>query len=107
MSSNSDIIIEAQNIKFCPGPCNDTTPEPSPNKSENEVWYTFKPHSVGRYERLSYPMSNGGELILKNVRICRSCCHRHIEFEEEGYTEYLLRDGNTILEKLKKSGFLN
>lgn len=22
MSSNNDIIIEAKNIKFCPGPCN-------------------------------------------------------------------------------------
>lgn len=100
--TSNDIIINAENIKFCPGPCNDLSHEPPPEKFGNEKRYYFKPYSGGRYQQLSYPMKSGGELFLTNVRICSSCCKRLIQFEEDNCIEYLQNDSETILKKLQK-----
>lgn len=106
MSITDNIVIQADNINFCPGPCIDTTLEPLPKKFGKENVYVFKPHSGGRYQSISYPMSGGGELILKNVRMCRSCYRRHMEFDEEDLIQYLNKDCDNIIKKLKNSGIL-
>lgn len=98
----SNIIVNAENIKFCPGPCNDYSDECPPKTFGNEKRYYFKPYSGGRYNQLSYPMHNGGELFLKNVRICSYCCKRLIEFDEEGCIEYLQNDSKNVIKKLQK-----
>lgn len=100
--TSNDIIINAENIKFCPGPCNDYSEECPPETRGNEKRYFFKPYSGGRYNQLSYPMQNGGEIFLKNVRMCSYCCKRLIEFDEEGCIEYLQNDSKNIIKKLQK-----
>jgi len=107
MSTTNDIIVQGEKINFCPGPCNSIEPEPPKKQFGKETWYSFKPHSGGRYQNIQYPMSDGGNLILENVRICRSCCYRHIEFEEEELYEYLHKDSEIIIKKLKKTGHLD
>ena len=97
--NTNDIIIDASNIKFCPGPCNSKTVENKPVKIANKNWYNFKPHSGGRYSELSYPINNNS-LKLKNVRLCRSCNKRHLEFWDEQSYENLENDAYTIIKKL-------
>ena len=105
-SEKQDLIINAENINFCPGPCHDTNPEPLPRKFGNDDLYAFKPHSGGRYASLSYPMSDGGHLVLQNVRLCRSCCRRHMEFEDNGFVDYLISDCRLILKKMEIMGIV-
>lgn len=99
-----DVVVSAENINFCPGPCNDTTPEPPPRMFGREAWHAFKPRDGGRYQSLHYPMPMGGRLILKNVRMCYSCYKRHMEFEDEGCVDYSIRDCERLMDKLKKLG---
>ena len=102
--NTNNITIDVSNIKFCPGPCNCTINESDPIKitihnNNSDFWYIFKPHSGGRYERLSYPLGIY-TISLTNVRLCSSCNSRHFEFwEEEAYHD-LSNDAITILKKL-------
>ena len=91
LMNTNNITIDVSNIKFCPGPCNCTD-----NESE---WYIFKPHSGGRYERLSYPLGIY-TISLINVRLCSSCNSRHLEFWQEEAYDNLTDDAITILKKL-------
>ena len=104
LMNTNNITIDVSNIKFCPGPCNCTINESDPIKitihnNNSDFWYIFKPHSGGRYERLSYPLGIY-TISLTNVRLCSSCNSRHFEFwEEEAYHD-LSNDAITILKKL-------
>ena len=102
MSTNNttnDITIDVSNIKFCPGPCNSKTHESKPFIKKNEYWFEFKPHTGGRYSCFSYPLSTN-TLNLTNVRMCRSCNSRHLEFWDEDAYEDLKDDAKIILKKL-------
>tara|TARA_B000000477_G_scaffold124573_1_gene132779 strand:+ start:11605 stop:11922 length:318 start_codon:yes stop_codon:yes gene_type:complete len=96
----SDITIDVSNIKFCPGPCNSIVPESEPVKIANKNWYNFKPHTGGRYDCLSYPIGMYS-LSLLNVRMCRRCNKRNLEFWEEQSYEDLQNDAKIILKKLE------
>jgi len=98
---NNDIIIDVSNINYCVGPCNSKKEEKKP-VSNNNIYYTFKPHSGGRYKELCYPIDNKYNLILKNVRICNQCNNRYLEFCEENCYDNLKLDAKIILEKIKK-----
>ena len=96
----NNISIDLSNIKFCPGPCKDTTEEP--DTTNNNSCY-FKPYSGGKYSQFNYPIDDKNTLILKNLRICSSCHHRYLEFTEENYIEDLKNDANIIIKKLKQN----
>jgi|Laugrefabdmm15dn_1035133.scaffolds.fasta_scaffold106116_2 hypothetical protein len=109
---NGDIIsVDLSNVKFCPGPCNDSMEESSPsiytsqNNGVNNVKeiHCFKPYSGGKYSKFFYPINNTQTLVLKNLRICSYCHHRYLEFSEENYIEGLNQDANTIMKKLEKN----
>jgi hypothetical protein len=99
-SSENYISFDLSNIKFCPGPCKDTTEEP--DTTHNNCCY-FKPYSGGKYSQFIYPIDEKKTLILKNLRICSSCHHRYLEFTEENYIEALKNDANIIIKKLKQN----
>ena len=96
----NNISIDLSNIKFCPGPCKDTTEEP--DTTNNNSCY-FKPYSGGKYSQFNYPIDDKNTLILKNLRICSSCHHRYLEFTEGNYVDDLKIDANTIMKKLEKN----
>jgi hypothetical protein len=109
---DEDIIsVDLSNVKFCPGPCNDSMEESSPsiytsqNNGVNNVKeiHCFKPYSGGKYSKFCYPINNTQTLVLKNLRICSYCHHRYLEFSEENYIEGLNQDANTIMKKLEKN----
>lgn len=104
--NTNDIIINCSNIKFCPGPCNLKTIEQKPIKIENKYWYNFKPHSGGRYDEISYPFNNT-MLKLKNVRLCRSCNKRNLEFWDEQSYENLENDASVIIKKLNINPYID
>ena len=97
--SSFQFDIDASNIQFCPGPCNSTTSEPEPINIGSKLYYSFKPHSGGRYECIYYPFK-GRNLCLRNVRICSGCNNRHLEFWDENDYEQLEKDANVIIKKL-------
>ena len=110
---DGDIIsADLSNVKFCPGPCNNTMDEPEPysiyttqnidNNCSNEM-HCFKPYSGGKYARFCYPINNTQTLILNNLRICSSCHHRYLEFSEENCVEELMSDAKIIMKKLEKN----
>ena len=108
--SLSDIVIDVTHIKFCPGPCNSTTPEagpPGPPRIINcQPWHAFKPYSGGRYIGFNYPMYEGGRLFLKNVRLCSSCNSRwhdmiYDSVDEQDMLEMSDEDAQRIMKKLK------
>ena len=94
-----NIYIDASNINFCSGPCNSKTPESEPILIGSELYYSFKPHSGGKYKCIYYPYKSGN-LCLKNVRICSGCNNRHMEFWDENDYEQLKKDANIIIKKL-------
>jgi hypothetical protein len=68
-----DIAIDVSDIKYCPGPCKSIEPENN---------YCFKPNTGGSYSRFIYKMYKGGNLIIKNARICEGCykLYQYIEY---------------------------
>tara|TARA_B100001540_G_scaffold317677_1_gene352091 strand:+ start:202 stop:543 length:342 start_codon:yes stop_codon:yes gene_type:complete len=94
-----DINLNVKNIKFCPGPCNCKKVEPEHTILNNKEWYVFKPHSGGCYTEISYAIGNYS-LNLLNVRLCRGCNSRNLEFWAEECHESLNQDAETILKKL-------
>lgn len=94
------ITIDVSNIKFCPGPCNSKTHESKPVKIKNNQYrFEFKPHTGGMYGCFSYPLSTY-TLNLTNVRMCRSCNSRHLEFWDQDAYEDLENDAKIIIKKL-------
>jgi hypothetical protein len=75
--SSLDVTLNVENVKFCPGPCKWKNPEPEPVIRNNEKDHHFKPYNGGRYIYFIYPMLNGGNLTLKNVRMCPGCYHHY------------------------------
>jgi len=56
------VSIDLSNVKFCPGPCNNTMDEPEPSKyasvyNRREDTYWFKPYSGGKYMRFCFPIT--------------------------------------------------
>lgn len=103
--SSLDVTFNVETAKFCPGPCESMTVEPKPYDVENVKKHVFKPYSGGCYDEFVYPMSDGGNLILKNVRMCRGCYDRYQEicnssFDKEDVSAMSNRDAEAILAKL-------
>ena len=102
MFQESQIIeIDANDIKFCCGPCFSNHPEPEPTwlGNNNGYHYVFKPYSGKKYAPFNWPLPNNGKIVVKNLRVCEGCHRRYNddEFDEED----LIRDGLTVLDKLK------
>lgn len=74
--------FNVEHVKFCPGPCAHKTPEPEPTVVNSETWHIFKPHSGGRYCYFYYPTSDGGGVVLENVRMCLTCYHRYQDMHD-------------------------
>ncbi len=97
---DGDIVsADLSNVRFCPGPCNNTMEEPAPSI----YMHCFKPYSGGKYARFCYPINNTQTLVLNNLRICASCHRRYLEFSEENCTEDLMSDAKIIMKKLEKN----
>ncbi len=97
---DGDIVsADLSNVRFCPGPCNNTMEEPSPSI----YMHCFKPYSGGKYARFCYPINNTQTLVLNNLRICASCHRRYLEFSEENCIEELMSDAKIIMKKLEKN----
>jgi len=97
---DGDIVsADLSNVRFCPGPCNNTMEEPTPSIYMN----CFKPYSGGKYARFCYPINNTQTLVLNNLRICASCHRRYLEFSEENCIEELMSDAKIIMKKLEKN----
>lgn len=106
--SSLDVILNVQNVKFCPGPCKCKTNEPEPIEVNNEKRHFFKPYSGGRYVYFIYPMLNGGDLILENVRMCSGCNSRYHDMSGDTDTEEEMMamsdiDAKAIIAKLKNA----
>jgi len=102
------VSIDLSNVKFCPGPCNNTMDEPEPSKyasvyNRREDTYWFKPYSGGKYMRFCFPINEKQTLVLNNLRICASCHHRYLEFTEENCREELMNDAKIIMKKLENN----
>jgi len=102
MFQESQVIeIDANDIKFCCGPCCSTLPEPEPTWLDNkhEYHYVFKPYSGKKYVPFNWPLPNNGMIVVKNLRVCDGCNRRYNDddFEEKD----LIRDGLAVLDKLK------
>lgn len=102
---DGDIIsVDLSDVRFCPGPCNNTDDEPEPSPGykilSNNMYY-FKPYSGGKYARLCYPINNTQTLVLNNLRICASCHRRYLDFTEENCEEELMSDAKIIMKKLE------
>ena len=98
--TDMDFTFDVSDIKFCPGPCNSKIIESKPVIGKNnELWHEFKPHTGGMYNCLTYPIGYYS-MNLTNVRLCRDCNSRHLEFWDEQSYENLERDAYTIIEKL-------
>lgn len=100
MSSN--VIIDAKNVMFCCGPCCSVDPEPEPTNHIDGPWYALKPHirRDGKpHYKFVWPLPNNGELVVKNLRVCESCCSRYND--DEFSTDTRIRDGCVVMQKLK------
>jgi len=97
MSCN--IVIDANNVKFCCGPCCSADPEPEPINLGSEPYHCYKPHSGGRYQQFVWPLYNGDSLSVINLRVCHGCFSRYNddEFDED----HRIRDGYIVMQKLK------
>lgn len=94
MSLTENIIVDVSDMKFCVGPCNSKEEETTEKKF-------LKPYSGGMYNEFWYPISEECNLILKNVRICKCCNNRYLEFWEEDEINFLKEDAQVILKKLE------
>ena len=66
----------------------------------------LKPNDGQRYTRFTWKRSDGTIVDLRNVRICRPCCHRYTEMrhdlEDHDFEaiEMMQRDAEAVLTKL-------
>mgnify|MGYP001162610173 CR=1 FL=1 len=99
----NNITIDAKNVNFCCGPCSSIEPEPEPINHLDGPWYALKPHirrDGKTYHKYVWPLPKNGRLVVKNLRVCESCCSRYNDDEFSDGDR--IRDANTIIKKLKK-----
>lgn len=89
----AEFVFSGVEIPFCPGPCISTKCEGAPCKINDEFLYLFKPNNGGRYPWYIWPLSDGGTVIVKNIRVCPGCKARYQEMASRS-------DGDTVLKKL-------
>ena len=98
------IDIDVNNLEFCPGPCRSIQKESKPIiLGRSRLWYEFKPHSGGRLNNFTYPIDENNLIELKNVRLCRDCYSRYLEYSVAKDYNSLLRDGKTVYKKIEKN----
>lgn len=94
------IGMDCSAIRFCCGPC-DSTVEEDPDH------IFLKPNDGQRYARFTWKLSNGTIVDLRNVRMCRPCCHGYMEMhdgiEDHDFDaiERMQQDAEAVLTKLK------
>jgi hypothetical protein len=98
----SDIIVDASNFTFCPGPCKYNKYEDNVVKLKNRLIYNFKPNYGGRYNYFEYPISHNDNIYLRleNLRICRKCYNRYYELCKNNNYKLLEKDAYKIEKKL-------
>lgn len=98
----SDIIVDASNFTFCPGPCKYNKYEDNVVKLKNRLIYNFKPNYGGRYNYFEYPISHNDNIYLRleNLRICRKCYNRYYELWKNNDYKLLEKDAYKIEKKL-------
>jgi hypothetical protein len=89
----TEYVFSGEDIPFCPGPCSSTQPESKPVKINNVERYSFKPYNGGRYSWYAWPLTGGGTVIVKDIRICPCCNDRYKEMAP-------CRDGDRVLKKI-------
>lgn len=67
-----NIGMDCSTITFCCGPCESTV-------QENAERIFLKPNNGTRYRSVTWKTQDGTLIDLRNVRMCRSCCHRYHE----------------------------
>jgi hypothetical protein len=97
-----DIIIDASEFTFCPGPCKHNKYKDNIVKLKNRIIYDFKPNFGGRYNYFEYPINFKDNIYLKfkNLRICRKCYNRYNELWNNKDYLFLEKDAENILKKL-------
>lgn len=90
----AEFVFRGEDIPFCPGPCNSTKREGNPKKINNEYLLQFKPYNGGRYSWFAWPLSGGGSVMVKDIRICPGCNARFQEMAP-------CIDGDIVLKKLR------
>lgn len=94
------IGMDCSDIRFCCGPCNSTV-------EEHADCIFLKPNDGQRYARFTWNLFDGTIVDLRNVRMCRSCCHRYTEMHDAvgdhdfEAIEMMQRDAQAVLTKLK------
>ena len=91
----ADFVFYGEDIPFCPGPCKSFKHEGKPRKINNDSWYEFKPYNGGRYIAFTWPLSDGGSVTVRNIRLCGCCNTRYQEIA-------LYSDGDIVLKKLQE-----
>ena len=92
------IGMDCSNVAFCCGPC-------SSKVEENPERIFLKPNDGNRYAKFTWTMANNTLLDLRNVRMCRPCCHRYIEMvdglkdHDAECLEMMHRDAQAIVAK--------
>lgn len=102
MSHYTDIIVNAQDISFCPGPCKYNKYKDNKVKIKNKTMYDFKPNYGGRYDFFEYPINYKDNIYLRleNLRICRSCYNRYYDMWNKKDYNSLEIDAYKIQKKL-------
>lgn len=114
---NNLIILDLNNINFCPGPCKNIEKEPEPIiikkkivNSNNEILYYkkekkyfFKPYNGNKYEQFCYPIDNEMTLHLNKVRMCTKCYDKYLEnWKNKEYLE-LEKSAKKIIKKINNN----
>lgn len=114
---NNLIILDLNNINFCPGPCKNIIEEPEPViikkkivNYNNEILdykkekkYFFKPYNGNKYDQFCYPIDNIMTLHLNNVRMCSMCYDKYLEnYKNKEYLE-LEKSAKKIIKKIYKN----
>lgn len=102
MSIISDVIIDASQFNFCPGPCKYNKYKDNIAKLKHRYIYDFKPNYGGRYDFFEYPICRDDDIYLrlKNLRICRKCYNRYFELWKNKNYSLLQKDANKIEKKV-------
>lgn len=96
------IGFDCSGITFCCGPCESTV-------EENPERIFLKPNNGGRYARFTWKTQDDTLIDLRNVRMCRPCCHRYMEIvdgvndHDFESIERMQQDADCIIKKLNLS----
>lgn len=102
MKYYSNIIIDATNFTFCPGPCKYNKYKDNTVKLKHRIIYDYKPNYGGRYNYFEYPLSYDNDIYLRleNLRICRKCYNRYNELWKNKDYKLLEKDAYRIKKKI-------